>query len=98
MKIIRDGIAIELTKEELYEAWTEQAHIYTLDALRWRIIERLTSNGIEVDDDVLDALVNDAERIYLKDRDFGCEEEWSFEDASIETCISYMDANENTIS
>ena len=98
MKIIRDGVEIELTKDELYEAWNELAHIYTLDALRWRIVERITSAGFEIDDEVLETLVNDAERIYIKDRDYGCEEEWSFDDASIEVSISYMDANQNTIS
>lgn len=34
MKIIRNGIEFELTKEELFEAYVEQEHIWDVDYVR----------------------------------------------------------------
>ena len=94
MKIIRDGVEIELTKEELYTAWEEEQEYFDTESILARIDE--TDKGLFPDQDAIDRFVEAALYCYNKNRDYGCDEEWSFDDAISET-LSEL-ANQNTIS
>lgn len=100
MKIIRDGVEIELTKEELYDAWSEKEHDYACEELRIGIVERLEADGVTFDSDVVAAMVETAYYIYIKSVGYGCEESWSIGDAVCEVLEQYEDGldHENTIS
>lgn len=39
MKIIRNGAEFELTKEELFEAYVEQEHIWDVNYVRYTLID-----------------------------------------------------------
>ena len=39
MKIIRNGAEFELTREELFEAYVEQEHIWDADYVRYTLID-----------------------------------------------------------
>ena len=75
MKIIRNGIEIELTKEELYGAWDEQQDWFDKESLRFRLEDS------EYSQEDVEKIIDIALPIYNKDRNYGCDESWSFDDA-----------------
>jgi len=101
MKIVRDGIEIELTKSERYEAWCEYERDCTVPVLWDMIADRAPFSLCDTE---VDALAESAWHIYIKNVRLGCSEDWSMEDAVKNVVVPYLDAKlkqrdyENTIS
>lgn len=96
MKVYRAGMEFELTKDEVFAAHYEWEYEVAYEVLYARIEPLYQDWSCSLGGPSLEEVVDEAVPIFLKDVEYDCTREWSYDDAVMEIVAKY--GNENTIS
>lgn len=91
MKIVRDGKEIELTKEELLEAYEEQQEIYDTDCIKRGIENYLEEYEYEMLKDNEDFIQEAASEFRTNIDKWGMEYDYAIKNAISEVSFRFLD-------